>query len=217
MYSHSLKWKSDGLKVREQYTALNKARASFCPKSCAWTRDLNITKHRQEMKELYEQQRKVSPSAQSDSTLDISEASTQDSTGRRLRLLTAATPSPVTLHTPVLAVPSVFVWPYGAEVEEFADWPCKEERDYEGDSRVKTEKIHARMLPAPRLKGNDTVAWSLRKFVDPFPLDDFRGDHTEVGVFMRNHYIAELELTDQEGVKVLGEELMSLLNPVDTL
>lgn len=219
MYSHSLKWKSDGLKAREQYQVLNKARANFCPNSFVWTRDFPIAEHRAEMKELYAQKFKDSTSTQSSYTTQDSDGSTQHNILRKAMSLQphSEKPSITPSHTAVLSLPSVFVPSYGAGLEEAAEWPCKEELDYEGDARVRTEKIHARMLPAPRVKGNDTVAWSLRSFVEPFPLDDFRGDFNEVSVFLRNHHVPELEFSHEDGIKILGSRMMDALDPIDKL
>lgn len=121
-----------------------------------------------------------------------------------------------TNHSAVLALRTAFVPASEARTDDHIEWPSQKEMFNEGDDRIqKDQKIHLRMLATPRTSGNDTVAILLRKFADPLPLDDFRPGLDEESILMRGFVIGDLEFTDEEGTSALGEDLMSMLDPVD--
>lgn len=119
-----------------------------------------------------------------------------------------------TNHGAVLLHPTVFVPTYHKSriPETVADWPSLAEMKYEGDERVSTERIHARFLPAPRVRGNGTVNWQQRTIVVPLVFDYFYTSSREEDVWERRHWIWDSEFADEEGVEAVGEELMGILD-----
>jgi hypothetical protein len=86
---------------------------------------------------------------------------------------------------------------------------------YEGDDRIATDRLHGRFLPAPRVGSDNTVTWMQRPIIWQEALENFHAYPSEVDIFFRTHWVAELELTDEEGRSLLGSELMDLLDPTD--
>lgn len=117
-----------------------------------------------------------------------------------------------TILTPgslVLARPTVFT-PYVDE--DAAPWPELAQIKYEGDDRIKTDKIHGRFLPAPRNQSNATVNWMHRSLRIQKELENFHYPPQAAEIFLRNHHVAELDFDDNQGDEILGKDLMGLLN-----
>ncbi|KAK4500652.1 hypothetical protein PRZ48_008841 [Zasmidium cellare] len=96
--------------------------------------------------------------------------------------------------------------------KEVAEWTCKEEAKYEGDERVFTEVIHGRFLGLPQVAGNDTVTWQQRSVVYGYPFDDFYLKPTEHDVFWPYNKVNELEINDDTGCELIGNQLMGILD-----
>jgi hypothetical protein len=119
-----------------------------------------------------------------------------------------------THHSVVLALPTVFTHHLGRR--DMAPWPSRDEMKYEGDDRISTDRLHGRFLPAPRIDSDDGVPWMQRPIIRQEALENFHYPYPrEVEIFLRMHWVAELEFTDEEGRVVLGSELMDLLDPTE--
>ncbi|CAK1355740.1 uncharacterized protein RHO25_000592 [Cercospora beticola] len=100
-------------------------------------------------------------------------------------------------------------------VHAISNWPCREEEKYEGDGRIATDILHRRFPAVPRVQGNVTVNWQQRNFIEPCPLENYwRPLPSEVDIFMRTHYVPEVECSHEQGVQAVGQELMELLDDV---
>lgn len=122
-----------------------------------------------------------------------------------------------TNHSAVLSFPTVFSTTYwkGRAPETISDWPTKSEMKYEGDDRISTDRLHARFPPAPRVQGNGTVNWQQRTIIVPHFFDNFQFGLNECDIFLRRHWIDELEFSDEEGRVAVGKELMGLIECED--
>ena len=118
-----------------------------------------------------------------------------------------------TNHSTVLSQKTVFCQSFEKGKEDVADWPNRMEAKYEGDDRLSTDRLHGRFLGAPRVTGNETVNWQHRAIIPQFPFDDFYYPvPNAVDIFMRTHWVSELEFTDEEGEEAIGKDLMQMLD-----
>ena len=61
--------------------------------------------------------------------------------------------------------------------------------------------------------GDDTIGWQQRPIIAQYPFDDFYFPIPQaVDVFMRSHYIADLEFDDEDGREILGSQLLDALD-----
>lgn len=121
-----------------------------------------------------------------------------------------------TNRSAILHFPTIFSFHYTVNKSSIAPWPSAQEMKYEGDDRISTDKLHGRFLGAPRVEGNETVNWQHRAIISQEWLDDFLFPLPgEVEIWMRGHWVAELEFGDREGREILGEELWRCLDPED--
>lgn len=121
-----------------------------------------------------------------------------------------------TNHGPVLSLETIFCPAWHKGKENTAPWPSKSEMKYEGDDRISTDRLHGRFPGAPRVEGNETVNWQHRLVIAQFPFDElYYPIPSAVDIFMRTHWIADLEFSDEEGVEALGEDFMDILDPKD--
>jgi len=98
-----------------------------------------------------------------------------------------------------------------------AQWPVFQEMKFEGDDRMRTDKLHRRFLPLPRQPANETVMWSQRPVVQFYEWDNRHRPLSDEDVFFMHHEV-EGEEVDHEGARhALGEELLSMVDPVDVL
>ena len=110
------------------------------------------------------------------------------------------------------------IWaPKSARAEKpQAAWPLQQEMKFEGDDRMRTDKLHRRFLPLPRQPANETVSWSQVPMVR-FHEWDVR-DHplSDEDVFFMHHEVTGEEVDEEEVRHALGDELLSLIDPVAT-
>ena len=216
MHSSSLKWESPRYKKTEQNHKLNAARQKVCRKSPFWHENFDLPKH----KEDWEAGRK----RKADQAMKDELAMTME----RMQLQEDVLPVPHRMHkafggkefktigSAVLGIPTVFCTKPEDTKDQLADWPPRSEARYEGDERIQTDRLHGRFPGAPRVPGNETVNWQHRSIVYQHSFDDFYFPIPQaVDIFMRTHWIAELEFTDEEGEQALGKDLMALLDPQD--
>ena len=126
-----------------------------------------------------------------------------------------------TNHSAVLLYPTIFVPSYEKSPHRIlftggmAAWPSRQEMKYEGDDRVSTDRIHGRFPPTPRVNGNGTVSWQQRSFVWPEVLDNFYPGWDPVEVWWRNCWVGDNEIGDEEGVGLIGGELLRVIDEED--
>ena len=121
-----------------------------------------------------------------------------------------------TNHGSVLCYETIFCPRWEKGKEDIAPWPPKSEMKYEGDDRISTDRLHRRYPGAPRVEGNETVNWQHRAVIEQFPFDDFYYPIPHaVEIFLRTHWVEELEIPDEEGEEYIGKDLMGMLNPQD--
>ena len=121
-----------------------------------------------------------------------------------------------TNHSNVLSYETIWCPQWEKGKENIADWPPKAESKYEGDDRISTDKLHRRYPGAPRVEGNDTVNWQHRAIIEQFPFDDFYYPiPNAVEIFLKTHWVDELEFKDEEGEEAIGKELMEALDSKD--
>ena len=218
MYSSSRTWVSPQVIENEQRIALNQARWQLCPRSPFWHKNFDYAKHKADW-EAGERRR-----IEQKMKRDMEEAEERRQSHQR------PFPAPPPLRPPfggkelvlktnrgmVLSYQTVFCphWEIGKET--VAPWPQKSEAKYEGDDRISTDKLHARFPGAPRVAGNATVNWQHRAVIPQYPFDDFYYPVPQaVEVFLRMHYVQELEFTEAQGEGAIGKDLMQMLDPTD--
>lgn len=131
---------------------------------------------------------------------------------------TVAGPTFTSNLSPVLALPTVFTPQYKLGRPYLAPWPSKSEMKYEGDDRIATDKLHGRFLGAPRVEGNETVNWQHRNVIEQYPFENYHTVPSEADVMLKSHFVDEADhATEEEAKHMLGEDLYSLLDPIDRL
>lgn len=224
MYSQSRKWVAPSVKEKEERIALNQARKKVCPNSPFWPVNFNIKEHKQAMLDLYALQaaeKLAREHSTTESDTDTSQPSPLPSSPASPPIRPALDGKPLsadTNHSAVLSQRTIFTPQWQQDKAHVAPWPHKPEMKYEGDDRISTDPLHRRFPAAPRVSGNETVNWQHRAVVDQWPFDDFYYPIPHpVEIWERTHRIDELEIDDDEGERLLGKELMDLLDPVDKL
>ncbi|KAK4507503.1 hypothetical protein PRZ48_001238 [Zasmidium cellare] len=222
MHSQSRKWINPKVQQEEKLRRYNTARRKLCKDSFAWPLNYDFDVH----EALYTAD--VRDHLQKAQDRRIEEMETR----KRLKLPpirpTAVKPAMAgkqfgNNRSTVLSQKTVFTpqfevnredWDedYGFYVKEVAEWQSKEEAKYEGDERVFTEVIHGRFLGLPRVAGNETVNWQQRSVVRQYQFDDFYLKPTEHDVFWRYNKVNELEINDDTGCKLIGNQLMGILD-----
>ena len=213
MYTSSRTWVSPRVKENGQRSALNFARRKLCPNSPFWSANFDVVAHKQD----WEAGRTRNSEQKMARDLEVAED--------RQRLQNTRFPVPPhirppfdgkefeTNHSAVLCYETIFspYWEKGKE--KFAAWPSKSEAKYEGDDRISTDRLHGRFPGAPRVEGNETVSWQHRGVIEQFPFDDFYYPIPQaVEIFLRTYWVAELEISDEEGHHSLGKDLMEMLD-----
>jgi hypothetical protein len=209
MFSQSRTWISPQVEEIQTKQRLNLYRKKLCPRSPFWTVDFDLRKHREEwdasLRRITKGQvRRVHQESDMLSSLDAHVISS----------IRPALHGKVfdTHRSIVLALPTVFTHHLGRR--RMAPWPSRDEMKYEGDDRISTDRLHGRFLPAPRVDSDEAVTWMQRPIIRQEALENFHYPYpSEVEIFLRTHWVAELEFTDEAGRLMLGSELMDLLNP----
>lgn len=117
-----------------------------------------------------------------------------------------------TNYSNTLSWQTVFCPQYQSGREDVvAPWPAPAEMKYEGEERISTVALHRRFLGIPRVPGNETVNWQHLSAVPQYPLDNNYVILSSDDIFFRNHYIEQLEPSDEEGKEVLGTDIMEML------
>ncbi|KAK8217224.1 hypothetical protein M8818_001477 [Zalaria obscura] len=202
-YSFSRTWKAPQVKEKEAWDRVLKAREHICPDSPFFTKDLNRKEHEIEMKREKEEWLKAKKDR----------AEKEAAQGLTIRILPFGGKKFENNLSPVLGQPTIWCPSWQVGKEATAPWPSLSEMKYEGDERIATAKHHGRFLPVPRLPGNETVNWQHLSFLEPLPFDRVRHVPDEVDIMMNTHTIPELEITDEEGMSLLGKDLMEALDP----
>ena len=208
MHATSRTWVSARATEKVQRQALNFARRKVCPHSPFWCADFDLTAHRRDWEA--DLQRRVDRSlVRTLDTLSLTQKPRQlraPFDGKTFK----------TNHSNVLSRPTIFCSQWQNGKEDIAPWPSESEAKYEGHDRISTVRLHRRFPGTPRVEANDTVSWQHRAVIEQFPFDDFYWPIPQaVDVFLRTHWVAELEFSDDEGKAVLGEEFMKGLDSRD--
>lgn len=216
MYSSSRTWVHPKVKESSQRQALNYARRKMCPNSPFWTQNFDLAKHKQDW-EAGRKRRVESKLAQDLETAEERRKSQKSDFALPRRLRPAFGEKEYdSNHSPVLGLETIFCPQWEKGKENIAPWPNKSEMKYEGDDRISTDRLHGRFLGAPRVEGNETVNWQHRLVIAQYALEEFYYPIPQaVDIFLRTHWIAELEFSDEEGAGALGEQFMDMLDPED--
>ncbi|KAF2161855.1 hypothetical protein M409DRAFT_27911 [Zasmidium cellare ATCC 36951] len=223
MHSQSKKWVAPGVKKQERIRRTNFARSKVCKDSVAWPRDYDVEEHRalyaddvrkqmqkkgeRRVKELRDRERLGLP--------EFPDAVKPAMGGKELGNNRSAVLSQETVFTKEFEKDrrdrDFFQHPERV-YKDVADWPCREEAKYEGDDRISTERIHGRFLGLPRVPGNNTVNWMQRSVVKQYSFDDHYQKLNEHDVFWRYNNVDEIEVNDNTGAELVGNELMGMLD-----
>ncbi|KAF7185096.1 hypothetical protein HII31_13719 [Pseudocercospora fuligena] len=199
---------------RQRLAHLNRHRGNFCPRSDVWPQDYDITTHRTFItrdraamsRHVRDRDRRI---ARERIDTGLLHAPPAINTAFNSRYLTWK----INLSS-VLCLPTIFTEHHtlGRTTPEAA-WPEPHEQKYEGDERIATDRIHGRFLPHPRVPGNGTVNWQQRSFVPQQLLENFHYPiPDEVEILFRSHRVDELEVSDEIGAELIGEDLMERLD-----
>ncbi|KAK5131147.1 hypothetical protein LTR08_001295 [Meristemomyces frigidus] len=116
----------------------------------------------------------------------------------------------------VLSYETIFCPHFEDADKEVAPWPSKHEMDYEGDGRMKTDKLHRRFPALPRVGGDQSINWQHRVPIPASPFEEYYYPiPSEVDIFMRMHNVEDAQFDDSVGEQAIGAELMALLDPED--
>lgn len=214
MHSSSHTWVNPKYRENEKTRMLKAARRKFCPKSTIWTEDFDLAKHKQEW--AAGQARYLKAQKKARNPKHAASENWRNPSPLSLTRPPFDKKSFSTNHSWVLCMETIFSPSWEKGKLNIAPWPSKSEMKYEGDDRISTDKLHRRFLGLPRLEGNDTVNWQHRAPIAQFWFDDFYYPlPSECDIFFRSHWVAESEFDDEEGRKILGGELLRLLDPKD--
>lgn len=242
MYAQPLTWKHPRF---VQNRRLNRQRGRYCPRSDFFTFDFDVAKHQKEYDQLRSEHKARKEDAEKYAEVIHNAEVRADNEFRAGRGNHRLPPARVRSTARSVEVPVTEIrqgFPSVVKVKEFADsrgvvlanetiwaskseqapkpiaeWPGNQEMKFEGDDRMRTDKLHRRFLPLPRQPANETVMWSQRPVVQFYELDErHRPLSDEDVVFLHNKVEGE-EVDEEEARLVLGEELLSLLDPVGVL
>jgi hypothetical protein len=222
MHATSRTWISPKVKADSKRQSLNLSRRKVCRHSPFWSLDFDLDQHRRDWATGKERENKHKLAR----SLKLLEARTKSQDNLfpdpppSIRKALDGKPDEndkfKTCHSTVLSIETVFCPQVDRAKDVVAPWPTRAEMKYEGDDRISTDRLHGRFPGAPRVEGNETVNWQHKAAIEPFVFDDFLFPiPNEVDIFMRTHWIAELEIDDKEGERMLGKELMGLVDPQD--
>jgi len=216
MYLHSLAWESKQYRRKSTNRQLNEARKKVCINSPIWHANFDEKKHDFEWTG-GERKRKLAW-----------ERHTMEAAEEHLRLRGLGLPFPTPKRAPfdgktfginrsnVLSRKTIFCPQWTQGKEDIAPWPSVHEMNYEGKDRISTDRLHRRFPGAPRVPANDTVTWQQRAFIPQYALEDFYWPVPSVDdIFFRITRVGEMEFDDEEGRKILGSDLMRMLDPKD--
>ncbi|KXT03988.1 hypothetical protein AC578_9223 [Pseudocercospora eumusae] len=199
---------------RHRHAHLNRRRDGFCPRSDIWPQDYDINTHRTfiardraSMTRLIRDRNRRIAQERIDAGLPTDPPSINPPFNLRHLNWENNLSS-------VLARPTIFaINQHLGRTDPEADWPEAHEQKYEGDDRIATDPLHARFLPHPRVPSNGTVNWQQRPFVPQQLLENFHFPiPTNVEIFLRSHRVNELEVSDEIGADLIGEDLMQRLD-----
>ncbi|KAK3067952.1 hypothetical protein LTR53_014837, partial [Teratosphaeriaceae sp. CCFEE 6253] len=218
---------------------LNESRKKICQKSPFWHEDFDLPQHQDDWRagESRRQQARIDRTRAEASE----KARLEQGAGEPFPPLPPLRPlfnNKVLLAQPdgslsaVLAQKTLFCPAWQAAKDDFAPWPQKHEMDYEGESRLATDRLHRRFLPLPRVETDAGINWQHRVAIPQYAFEEYYatfpkswGNPLGVSweeVFFRAYRVAELEFTDPvtdavdgEGWHGIGESLMEALEPRD--
>ncbi|TKA77252.1 hypothetical protein B0A55_06146 [Friedmanniomyces simplex] len=240
-HSQSLAWQSPTYRGAgtSSKLQLNEFRRKVCPISPFWHENFDLPQHRKEWKE------GESRRAQAAINHTLAEEAEKKRLGQEIgepfpppRPLRTAFDHKTMLASPdaslsaVLAEKTLFCPLWRPAKDDVAPWPNKHEMDYEGDSRLATDRLHRRFLPLPRVEGEEGVNWQHRVVVPQYAFEEYyfnfsRTCYNPLGinwedVYFRMLRVEELEFTDavtdklnEEGRHAVGEALMAALDTQD--
>ncbi|KAK1067672.1 hypothetical protein LTR74_006146 [Friedmanniomyces endolithicus] len=218
---------------------LNESRRKICQKSPIWHENFDLPQHRKEWKE--GETRREQAAIDRTRTEQMAKANLEQESGepfpppRPLRPFFDDKPllaSPDASFSAVLTHKTIFCTTWRPAKEDVAPWPNKHEMDYEGDSRLATDRLHRRFLPLPRVVSDEGVNWQHRVVVPQYPFEEYysifsKPWYNPLGVNWEDVYfrmlrVEELEFTDavtdavdEDGRHAIGGALMAALDPED--
>ncbi|GAB7337058.1 hypothetical protein MBLNU457_g2466t1 [Dothideomycetes sp. NU457] len=227
-YGKSLTWKHPRVIQYEARSKLNRQRGRFCPRSDSFTLNFDIAKHREEYAQLLHDYRIRKTNITEDEFNvhwnEVKEdkefrAGREDYRPRPKREPAIAFNGKDFADTRGTVLACETIWAPNPEQAErpIAEWPVYQEMKFEGDDRMRSDKLHRRFLPLPRVPANETVLWSQRAVVQSYEWDEqYRPLSDEDVVFLHNRVEGE-EAVEEGARHVLGEALLSALDPVDAI
>ncbi|EME87777.1 uncharacterized protein MYCFIDRAFT_75611 [Pseudocercospora fijiensis CIRAD86] len=199
---------------RQQQAHLNRHRANFCPRSDVWPQDYDINTHRTFIARDRASMNRLLDARNRRIARDRIEAGHLHDPPATNTAFNERYEAWGNNLSSVLALPTVFTPHHNlTRTTPAADWPEPHEQKYEGDERISTDVLHGRFLPHPRVPGNGTVNWQQRSFVPQQMLENFHypiPDENEI--LLRSHRVEELEVSDEVGKELIGDELMEQLD-----
>ncbi|KAK5678916.1 hypothetical protein LTS10_008571 [Elasticomyces elasticus] len=180
-HSQSLTWQSPTYRnvASNSKLQLNELRKKVCPRSPFWHPDFDLPKHRQEWQD-GETRRGIALAdherAQEDEKhrleRDIGEQFPPQPPIRSIFDNKPMLASPDGSLGAVLGYKTIFCPNFLPAKEDVAPWPNKHEMDYEGESRLATDRLHRRYLPLPRVQGED-VNWQHRVAIPQYLFEEY--------------------------------------------
>lgn len=113
----------------------------------------------------------------------------------------------------VLGQQTIWCRQFNVAFRETAPWPTMQEMKWEGPQRVATESgKYGRFLALPRVPASVEIGWQTLPLTKFYPLDEVWRIPTEEDV-----YAPTEEIPDELVPKLLGEDMLEAMNPVDVL
>lgn len=163
---------------------LNNLRKQLCPFSSIWTPNFDLRSHRADWRAgnqryrqyLLDRTKTLARTRQNILTRYGPDWLTPRPTPPRVpfdgRTFVGRNGSTTTTNLgPVLPLTTVFVPTWDQREDPPASWPCDHELRYEGDNRPKTDGLHRRFFPLPRV-AEASVNWQQRASIGSCELDE---------------------------------------------
>ncbi|KAF2763814.1 hypothetical protein EJ03DRAFT_332430 [Teratosphaeria nubilosa] len=199
---------------------LRESRKKTCPRSPFWSLDFDKQQHDRDFKQQMRDEARAKQVYNADwldggrhGTWTIEAISREPFDGQHSN-------SHVSFSA-VLCIPTIFCenWEEAKEYSntDIAPWPYKTERDYEGDGRIATDRLHGRFPGLPRVEGAMST-WQTNAVIPQYAFDERYFIPQEVDMLLRIHWVEDLEFedmqtgeVDEEGRFALGESLMEAM------
>ncbi|KAF2154303.1 hypothetical protein K461DRAFT_292963 [Myriangium duriaei CBS 260.36] len=213
-HSFSRSWKSPQVVMRDRWTRILKSRDHICPDSPFLPRLFNLPDHEKAMG-LAKQNHDSRKADSTEKDLSVrSQWATQ--IGSDAESLTAfggrkMWPS----QAAVLGSETIWCQDWTNNKDFIAPWPTLAELKHEGDDRVSTSVSHRRFFPIPRFPSASDISWNEVAFLPQHHMDQISNLSEPESMSPASFQDFETHINDLEGASLLGEDLMSALDPLN--